>query len=308
MFNPRTNALSSRRQFFKRGATAGGLAAVASVGAPAYHALALDSPSDSRVKKILDRGKVIVGTNVENPPWHFEDASGKLVGMDIEMAKILAGGLFGLTQAQILGDAEPRKHIEFVVHAADSRIPDLLSDKVDINFQFMTVTAVRAVQVDFSIPYYREGVTLLLTKDSPYNSTADMAGKGLNIAILQNPTAVEEVHRGVPDANVQQLDSVVNSIQALDSGRVDATAVDLSTGRWLVSQSPDKYKTTAEGWDAQTYAASVKPGDQIWLNVVNSILHEALVGIDFPLYQPAFKTYFGIDLPNPPTGFPVEYK
>ena len=32
-----------------------------------------------------------------NPPWHYEDADGQLVGFDIEMAKLLARGLFDLT-------------------------------------------------------------------------------------------------------------------------------------------------------------------------------------------------------------------
>jgi len=112
----------------------------------------------------------------------------------------------------------------------------------------------------------------------------------------------------VPDANVQQFDSVAASIEALDSGRVDATGIDLSTGRWLIAQNPDRYKTVPEGWDAQSYSASVKKGDQEWLNFVNVVLHEAMVGLDFPLYRNAFQTYFGEELPNPPTGFPVEFK
>jgi polar amino acid transport system substrate-binding protein len=184
----------------------------------------------------------------------------------------------------------------------------LLADKVDINFQFMTVTDNRALQVEFTIPYYREGVTLLFPADSPYNTRADLAGKGANIAILQNVTAEDMVHRGVADAKVQQFDSVAASIEALDSGRVDATAVDLSSGQWLVAQNPGKYKFDPNAWDPQTYAASVKPGDQIWLNYVNSVLHEAMVGLNFPLYQQAFKTYFSVDLPVPPLGFPVEFK
>jgi ABC-type amino acid transport substrate-binding protein len=42
---------------------------------------------------VLDRGHLIVGTGSTNAPWHFEDEGGKLVGMDITMARILAQGL-----------------------------------------------------------------------------------------------------------------------------------------------------------------------------------------------------------------------
>lgn len=294
-----TNEIStSRRGLLRRSAALTGAAAVATAGVPAYKALAKDAPNDSLLKTVLDRGKVQVGTGSTNPPWHFEDENGKLVGMDIEMGKILARALF---------DGDDTK-VDFVVHEANARIPDLLAGKVDINYQFMTVTASRALQVEFSIPYYREGVTLLLPAGSPYKTTADLTGKGLTIAILQNVTAEDMVHRGVKDAKVDQYPSVDESVQAMLSGRADATAIDLSSGRWFTAKEPDKYTTTSDAWDAQTYAASVTPGDQIWLNFVNTAMHEAMVGLDFPAFQAAFKTYFAVDLPTPPTGFPVEFK
>jgi ABC-type amino acid transport substrate-binding protein len=39
-------------------------------------------------------GTVIVGTGSTNPPWHFEDEKVDLQGFDIEMARLLAKGLF----------------------------------------------------------------------------------------------------------------------------------------------------------------------------------------------------------------------
>jgi len=302
----RISPVTSRRSLISRGALIGGAAAAVSL--PSLHAMAQDATSDSLLGKILDRGKVVVGTGSTNPPWHFEDENGNLVGFDIVLATILAGGLFGLDQEQVMAGEEPRKYIDFVVHEADARIPDLLSDKVDINFQFMTVTASRALQVAFTVPYYREGVSILLPIDSEFNSLAEMQDKGLTIAILANVFAEDMVRRGVNDATVEQFDSVAATVAALDAGRVDAVAIDQSTARWMVAQNPEEYKTTPEGWDAQSYAASVKPGDQIWLNFVNQVLIQAMVGLDFPIYQAAFKTYFGEDLPNPPIGFPVEFK
>lgn len=297
---------TSRRSLLGRGALIGG-GAVAASGLSRTRALAMDAPEDSLLKKVLDRGKIVVGTGSTNPPWHFEDENGKLVGFDIEMAKIVAGGLFGLDHDQIRGDEEPRKYIEFVVHESDARIPDLLADKVDVNFQFMTVTAGRGLQVEFTIPYYREGVGLLFLADSEYNTRADLEGKGATISILQNVYSEDIVHRGVSDATVEQFDSPAAAIEALDSGRVDAAAVDLSQAAWLTAGDPEMYKFDPNGWDPNTYAASVKPGDQIWLNFLNTALHEAMVGLDFPLYRDAFKTYFGVELSPPPVGFPVEF-
>ena len=106
-----------------------------------------------KLEEVLERGHLIVGTGSTNAPWHFKDESGNLVGFDIDVAKIVAKGLFG-------DDTK----IEFVQQESDARIPNVTTGKVDITCQFMTVTAERAQQVNVTIPYYREGVGLL-TRD-----------------------------------------------------------------------------------------------------------------------------------------------
>ena len=297
---------TNRRRLLKSGAALSG-AAVVAAGLTPHQALAQDA-SQSRLQQVLERGKLIVGTGATNPPWHYEDEDGQLVGFDIDIAKLLARGLFDLTDEQLANRDEWSQRLELVVQAADARIPNLVTDKIDIVCQFMTVTALRAQEVEFTIPYYREAVTLLLPADSPYTGTADITGNAARIAILENPTAVDMVQNGVADAEVSTFDSVANSVLALDSGRVDATAIDLSTAQYLTSQSPDQYKVGIDSWQPQTYALAVKPGDQRWLNWVNTALHEYLVGLDFAYYQAAFKERFGVDLAPPAAGFPVEFK
>jgi polar amino acid transport system substrate-binding protein len=298
--------LTNRRKLLGRGAALSGVA-VATAGLGPVAALAQED-AQGRLKQVLDRGKLVVGTGSTNPPWHYEDENGNLVGFDIDMAKLLARGLFQVSDDDLKNADTMAKKVQFVVEAADARIPNLLSDKVDIVLQFMTVTALRAQQVEFTIPYYREAVTLLFKANSPYTSTKDISGKKAKIAILENPTATSMVHNGVADAEVLTFDSVANSVLALDSGRVDATAIDLSTAQYKTAQTPDKYKVGTDSWQPQTYAAAVAPGDQRWLNWVNTALHEYMVGLDFQYYQTAFSAHFGVDLAAPPAGFPVEFK
>ncbi|WP_163822864.1 transporter substrate-binding domain-containing protein, partial [Pseudomonas viridiflava] len=90
----------------------------------------------SKLDAVLKRGNLVVGTGSTNAPWHFQGADGKLQGFDIDIGRIIAKGLFN----------DPSK-VEFVVQSSDARIPNLLTDKVDISCQFITVTASRAQQV-----------------------------------------------------------------------------------------------------------------------------------------------------------------
>jgi polar amino acid transport system substrate-binding protein len=296
---------TSRRVLMRTGAA---LSGAVGAGLVTRTARAVDSIDDSLLKRVLDRGRVIVGTGATNPPWHFEDEGGKLVGMDIDMAKELAIGIFGIEEDPLAADDEHvRSLVEFVVQEPNARIPNLLSDKVDIVVQFMTVTVNRATQVEFTIPYFREATTLLLPPDSPYSTIADVQGQGLTIAVLQNVGVEESMHSVIPDAQIDQFPSIADAIAAMDSGRAEAAAVDLSSGKWFASATPGKYKFT-DGWNSMSYAAAVKPGDQIWLNLVNTAWHEAMVGLNSKRYRASFKQWFGEDVPLPKVGYPVEFQ
>ncbi|MEH6725053.1 MAG: transporter substrate-binding domain-containing protein, partial [Hyphomicrobiales bacterium] len=116
------------------------------------------------------------------------------------------------------------------------------------------------------------------------------------------------VHAALPDANVDQYESVDLMYQALNSGRSAAAATDQSSLSWFMAQNPDRYLDAGYGWNPQSYSCAVKPGDQRWLNFVNSVLHEAMTGVEFNTYAASFKKWFAAELSPPQIGFPVEFK
>ncbi len=272
---------------------------LALLSAAAVLAVGAAHAEGNKMDEVLKRGKLVVGTGSTNAPWHFKDQSGQLVGFDVDVAKIIAKALF-----------EDAEKVEFVNQSSDSRIPNLTTNKVDITCQFMTVTGGRAQQVDFTIPYYREGVGLLLLANGKYKSYDDLkkAGSGVVVSVLQNVYAEEMVKKALPQAKVDQYDSVDLIYQALNSNRADAAATDQSALRWFMQQNPGRYLDAGYGWNPQTYACAVKKGEQSWLNFVNTALHEAMTGVEFDAYAASFKKWFGVDLPQPQIGFPVEYK
>ena len=287
--------ISERREFLKLGmggaVLAGALGAVALSGTKA----AAQSAEGSLLRTIIDRGHLIVGTGSTNAPWHFEDEAGKLVGMDITMARILAKGLF-----------DDENKVEFVLQDPAQRIPNIVTGKVDITIQFMTMSANRAQLIAFPRPYYVEGVSLLTSPKGTMKSFDELLAGGSNtrISILQNVDAEEGVHEVLPEAQVMQIDTQANVIAALEAGRVDGAAVDLSTVRWMVARTPDRYADSGKSWQNQLYGAGVKQGDLDWLTFVNTCFDVAMYGNDSAVYDKAFKEYFGVDLPARVTGFP----
>jgi polar amino acid transport system substrate-binding protein len=272
-------------------AVAGGLGILVAGASPAT--------AQGKLDEILARGHLIVGTGSTNPPWHFVDENGKMVGFDVDIARIIAKGLF----------EDPEK-VEFVNQSSDSRIPNIVTDKVDVTCQFMTVTAQRAQQVNFTIPYYREGVGLMVMADGDYKTYDDLkaAGSGAVISVLQNVYAEDMVHQALPEATVDQYESVDLMYQALNSGRAAAAATDVSSLRWFMVQNPDRYLDSGYAWGPQTYSCAVKKGDQDFLNFVNTALHEAMTGVEFAAYKSSFEMWFGVSPPEPEIGFPTELR
>ena len=142
-----------------------------------------------KLEDVLARGHLVLGTGSTNAPWHFKSADDKLQGFDVDMGRIIAKALFG----------NPDK-ITYVNQSSDARIPNITTNKVDITCQFMTVTGERAQQVAFTIPYYREGVGLMLKADGKYADYAALkeAGSSVTISVLQNVYAELMVRAALP--------------------------------------------------------------------------------------------------------------
>jgi len=291
------NEISHRREFLKLGMTGAVVAGAAtSLVAMSGKEAAAQAASDSLLRTIVDRGHLIVGTGSTNAPWHFENDAGELVGMDVTMGKILAKGLF-----------DDATKVEFVKQDAAQRVPNVVTGKVDISIQFMTMSAQRAQIINFSRPYYVEGVALLTRPDAE-NKTFDKllaGGSATRVSILQNVDAETGVHKALPEAQVMQIDTQANVLQALEARRVDAACVDLSTVRWLVARDPNRYFDAGKSWNAMLYGAALKQGDLDWLQFVNSTFSIAMFGHENELYDAAFKEFFGQEPPARNPGFPT---
>jgi polar amino acid transport system substrate-binding protein len=255
------------------------------------------APSSSKLNEVLKRGTVIVGTGSTNPPWHFEDEKGSLQGFDIEMARLLAKGLFD----------DPAK-VQFVRQASDARVPNLQTGQGRCGVSVHDRYCPACPTGDFSIPYYREGVGTLLHRNSPYGGALDLAkgGKKVKVSILQNVYAESLVHVAIPQAEVMQFDSVANAVLALDSA---GSKRRLSMIRQCAGLRARTRKI--QGWQLRLVAANLcgrgAAWDPVWLHFVNTVLHEGMTGVEFDAYASGFEKYFGVKLAPPPVGFPVEF-
>ena len=95
-------------------------------------------------------GTLRFGTSAITEPFSFVDGSQKVVGIDIEIASLVARKL--------------NKKLEIVNMEFGSMIPALVSNKVDMIGACITITEERSKKVLFSSPYYTGGIAAIVKK------------------------------------------------------------------------------------------------------------------------------------------------
>jgi polar amino acid transport system substrate-binding protein len=119
--------------------------------------------ANDRFKKVLDRGKLVVGVKADYKPWGFRDSSGKLVGMEIDMAQDVADAL-GVT-------------LELVPVQSSNRMQFLQQGKIDLMIATMSDKANRRKVVGIPQPNYYTSGTNVLAKKGVVSSWSDLKGK-----------------------------------------------------------------------------------------------------------------------------------
>ncbi|MFA1642754.1 transporter substrate-binding domain-containing protein [Chryseomicrobium aureum] len=160
--------------------------------------------------------KLVMGTSADFPPFESVDASGEIIGFDIDLANAIA---------EELGVELEVRDMKF-----DGLIGALQSDRIDFVMSGMSATDERKENVDFSTEYHRSGEMFLSLKDAGIESIEDLEGKTLGV---QLGTIQEQGARKIQEEygfEIKPIDSSSIMIQELLSNRVDAIYIDKAVG------------------------------------------------------------------------------
>src|SRR5574341_665116 len=133
------------------------------------------------LRKIQDRGKLIVGVKYDVPTFgYLNPKTNTLEGFDPAIAREIAAYIFG----------NPNK-VEFKEAVTKNRIPFLKDGTVDVILSTFTINEERLKEVDFSFVYYVSGDRLLVSKDSPIRTVADLDGR--KVAVNKGSSSMDRL-------------------------------------------------------------------------------------------------------------------
>lgn len=157
---------------------------------------------------IMERGKVVIGIQGDNPPFGFLDSTGTNDGYDAALSSLFAEHL-GV-------------ELELVIVTNQNRIAALQSGRVDALFATLGISAERAEALQYSIPYAEDSMPLIAAVDLDVADTAAM--NSLTIGVPKGSSQENLIPELAPDATMLSFDDDSANIQALLSGQVDAIA------------------------------------------------------------------------------------
>ncbi len=219
--------------------------------------------TDPSLRRILDRGHLIVGVSADSYLLGARDPfTNRIEGFDIDMAKAVAKSLFS---------SESKLQLR-VITAAD-RIPVLKDREVDMVARNMTMTCARWKDIAFSAEYYHSGQKVLVAKDPsgkvPSTRLEDLKGK--KVCAPRGTSTLDKLRTIAGVVPVPAADHT-GCLVLFQQGKADAITGDDTVLAGLAAQDPYTVVSSAPAITDEPYGLGFNKDDVYLTRYVNRLL------------------------------------
>ncbi len=194
----------------------------------------------------------VVLMNPDFPPFDTTDPdSGELTGFDVDMVNAIA---------EDQGFTVEWKSMEF-----DSLIPALEAGNGDIVASGMNGDVPeRQEKVDFTDPYYKSGLVVMVKADNTTINSEDDLTKDMRVASQSGTTGADEVNRLKDEGLIKEaviLKGFDECVLQLQNGDSDAVIIDEPVANGYMKMKEGEFKAVGETINAERYAMAVATGN-----------------------------------------------
>lgn len=229
--------------------------------------------------QIQERGEIVVAMEGTWAPWTYHDENDQLVGYDVEVAQNIA---------QRLG-----VEVNFAEGEWDGLLAGLDSGRYDIMVNGVDIDEARSEKYDFSTPYAYNRTAVIVSGDNDsIQSMEDLNGKSTANTLNSTYANVAESY----GAEVTGVDDFIQTIELLNSGRIDATLnAEVSYYDYMAQHPEANIKIACIDPASTQVAIPMRKGEESAALV--TAINEALAGMaeDGTLTELSMK-YFGTDI------------
>lgn len=216
-------------------------------------------------QSIDDKKTFTVGFDAEFPPYGFKDEkSGDYIGFDLDLAaEVAKRNNWSLVKKPINWDAKDM---------------EMNSGAIDCIWNGFTITG-REKEYEWTEPYVDNSQVVLVRKDSSIKTLADLAGKTV-AAQTDTPVLKALQPKGDKEALGKSFKKLVvsatynNAVMELESGAVDAVALDIGVAKRKMKDSPDKFAMLPDAIMSEQYGIGFKLGNKALRDKVQATFKE----------------------------------
>lgn len=206
-----------------------------------------------------ESNELIVGMELAYPPFETKDEYGKPTGVSVDFAKAF-------------GDYAGRP-VKIENISWDGLIPALQTGKVDMVISSMTITEKRLEKIDFSKPYAKSLLALLVNSRSNVSKAEDLNREGKTVAVKTGSTGQIYAEKNLTKAKIVAFPDESACVTEVSQGKADAFIYDQLTIYRNNKKNPDTTKAVYIPFQGVEYwGVGVKKGNQELLEQINAFV------------------------------------
>lgn len=248
----------------------------AALGAVAFGAVS--SASAATLDDVKAKGFVQCGVSQGLPGFSNPDDKGNWVGMDVDLCRAIAAGIFGS------GDK-----VKFTPLSSKERFTALQSGEIDVLVRTTTWTMSRDTKLglNFAGVNYYDGQGFMVRKELKVSSALELSGASVctSTGTTTELNVADYFRANKLDYEIVAFEKADEVIAAYDAGRCDVFTTDSSSlaAQRLKLTDPGEHMVLPEIISKEPLGPVVRQGDDQWFNIVkwthNAMLNAEEMGV-----------------------------
>ena len=211
--------------------------------------------------RILKNKELVVGTNAAYPPFTVKSTTGKVIGLDMDLAQALADSLHVKLKVKTMSFPKLLKALE--------------AGQVDLGLSGITMLPQRNMKMAFVGPYFvtGQGVLLKATMAATIRSIKDVDKPSITIAVAKATTGEEAAKMVLKQAKIVAQPTMKAALQMLLDGKANAVVADFPYTALAAYRHPKAGLAALEKpFTYEPLGMAAPKGDALWTNLLRNFL------------------------------------
>jgi len=207
--------------------------------------------------RVVQEKAIRIAYREDAPPFSFKDKIGEPAGFMVDLCRAV--------DKKVAEERNlPGLNVVYVPVTAADRFDAITQQKADLLCEPTSVTLSRRQLVDFSIPTFLDGASLIVRADGP-KKLNELTGR--KVGVVAGTTTEESLRNSLKDAGigaeVVAAETHRDGLTMLDEGKISAYFADRSILLFLIkdSKAPEKLRLADEYLSVEPYALALPRGD-----------------------------------------------